>query len=81
MTSLLMMIEMLMTQISYNNLNDLPPPRLERESIFTHHEAKHHQGEDLACVCLVMIMTMRIMCVMTTMMMMITRPIITSEMI
>ena len=35
------------------NLDDLPPPRLERETIFAHDKPKHHQGEDLACVRLV----------------------------
>ena len=35
------------------NLYDLPPPRLKRESVLAHHEAKHHQGEDLARVGLI----------------------------
>ena len=57
------------------NLYDLPSPWLKRESIFTHHEAKHHQGENLACVGLVMIMMMSMMWVMMMifLMIMITR--------
>ena len=35
------------------NLDDLPPPRLERETIFAHDKPEHHQGKDLACVRLV----------------------------
>ena len=46
----------IMMIISHNkdvNLDDLPPPRLERETIFAHDKPEHHQGEDLACVRLV----------------------------
>ena len=38
------------------HLNDLPSSWLKRKSILAHDEAKHHQGEYLAGVSLIMIM-------------------------
>ena len=43
----------LMMLTSSMNLYDLPPPRLKREPVLAHHEAEHHQGEDLARVGLI----------------------------
>ena len=51
----------LMMLASYMNLYDLPPPRLKRESVLTHHEAEHHQGEDLARVGLMLMLMLMLM--------------------
>ena len=60
----------LMMLTSSMNLYDLPPPRLKRESILTHHEAEHHQGEDLARVGLMIMMRKGVMWTMMNKMLM-----------